>query len=660
MKKLFFLILFLMSQASIASTTYIKGVTYFGNAWPINFWNSDLRNVDEDFKNIKKDGFNSIFLVVPWGEFQPDTEKLKFNENSYSRLNKVCRQAKKNDLKLFMRVSYLWDMHPEVKMPTYERFGKLFNHPETQDAWSKYLKKISDMTNDCATGVFLSWEDYWHVIDKIRHATTIEERAYLSNYYGFNDWVKEKIQQGANSHQYSKFLHNGQYIYPQKSTVDFQFVYEWFDDQLVNQLLPRVAQYFKSASIEARVDDDPIFEGEKIVSWYSHKKTFDIKSSEFIFTYWAPAMGAENKGEKDTAASVLKRFSWINNKVAEASSNKIVIAQLLFEDNTPSAAKNAVIKEGEKKKFFELIASPLVSQTQGYALWGGRDYDANMVFNPSFDVGIKGWALNARDTKKISHLENSSYLTLKAGEDISQKILSIFNHFKGASNKTYLRLSGVGEALLEISYAGSKILYETSVDYKKYNFNFPVADGDSTLRIKVLRGAFGVENVNLYPFTTVANFRNVFNEPRARASDILKLNKNIDDGAGLPNRITASDQTVSSMQGLYPAEVKGENSSTWASKNVKVKMHATGNRLLLRGYLSDNLVRDNCDVNIFVNDKEIARENIKKSGDFNIDVELPEKYANEVVGINVTSSCAVKKGKDKRDLAYIFKEISLK
>ena len=56
-------------------SAYLKSVTYFGDEWPINYWGSEDENMSSNFAKIKEDGFNSIILVIPWREFQPETEK---------------------------------------------------------------------------------------------------------------------------------------------------------------------------------------------------------------------------------------------------------------------------------------------------------------------------------------------------------------------------------------------------------------------------------------------------------------------------------------------------------------------------------------------------------------------------------------------------------
>lgn len=71
----------------LCDAEYIKAVNSFGKSWPIAFWNSDLSEVSTDFQAIQRDGFNSILLIVPWGEFQPGLDPIRFNDDAYRRLS---------------------------------------------------------------------------------------------------------------------------------------------------------------------------------------------------------------------------------------------------------------------------------------------------------------------------------------------------------------------------------------------------------------------------------------------------------------------------------------------------------------------------------------------------------------------------------------------
>ena len=125
----------LAMTAYAAESKYIKAVTYFGAAWPVNYWNSNINYADNDFKEIREDGFNAVILVVPWGEFQPGVDPVRYNDDAYGRLNKVCQAAKAQGLQVYMRVSFLWDMYPGAQMPNVERTNLLFSNDTLMPAW---------------------------------------------------------------------------------------------------------------------------------------------------------------------------------------------------------------------------------------------------------------------------------------------------------------------------------------------------------------------------------------------------------------------------------------------------------------------------------------------------------------------------------------------
>lgn len=641
-----------------AHADLIKGVTYFGDAWPINYWNSDLSKADKDFQQIKKEGFNTVTVVVPWGEFQPQIDPEIYNNEALERLQSVCQKAKKNDLNFFMRVSYLWDMYPDAQKPNYQRFSEIFNNPNTKRSWSNYLNKISSATKDCATSAFISWEDYWHNIDRIKSATTLEERKELSKYYGFHQWMANKYP---NCKEICKsFLKEDFYYLPSKDSPDFKYVYDWFDDQISYSLLPTLAKYFNNASIEVRVDDDPIFDGKKIIDWYSHKSTYVIKSSEYVYTYWAPAMGAKNIGEKNSAQEVLERFSWINKKISSATNNKIVIAQLLFEDNTPSAIKNAVIKEEEKDIFFKNLAKPLFLQTSGYMLWGGKDYRANMLYNPSFTLKLKGWKSNDQSKIKFITENERIFLQLLNKSHIEQKVLSTFNHFKGVSDKTFLDFSGEGSAEIEFTYADQSLLIRTSSEYKNYKINFPATNLDSNFKIKIKSGAFKLDTLNLYPFTTIANFKNTDGNSSVRYDNIIQLNKDISNSVMELQEISMTKESLANIKGVYGIERNNDQDFTWASPRIQLKMFAKNSKFNINGYLPENINKNNCHIEIYSNGNLISKNLIHKGRKFSIETDLPSSIIGQLVDFTIESDCQVKTSKDKRNLSYILNGIKIK
>ena len=82
---------------------YLKSVTYFGDEWPINYWGSEDKDMAANFEKIRQDGFNSIILVIPWREFQPNDGKTEFNQVAINRLNEVMACAEQHGLWVVLR-----------------------------------------------------------------------------------------------------------------------------------------------------------------------------------------------------------------------------------------------------------------------------------------------------------------------------------------------------------------------------------------------------------------------------------------------------------------------------------------------------------------------------------------------------------------------------
>jgi len=456
----------------------------------------------ENLLSIKKDGFNAIIVSVPWGEFQPSISPIKYNQQALKRLGDLCSLAKSLDIKFFTRVSYLWDYMPNEQYPTTERFFKLYNNKEAINSWSDYLKKINEKTKNCSDTSFISWEDYWGIIDNIKNKKDKKESALLSKEIGLSDWIATNKKEYAKSHE-NELTSFGAYPAPDSDTEDFSLVYEWFDYFIMDKLMPIMKSNFKSASLEARVDDDPIFNGKKIVNWYSHKKTYSIDSSKYLFSYWSPAQGAENNGEKVSSSQAIGTFDFMSKKINESTKNKVIIGQFLFVDNTPSASNNAVIKNDEIPKFLQEMSSQLKDNSSGYALWTYRDYRANLIYNSNFSLGCDGWFC-----KDITYGNKKINKSIEISQDsyIEQNIPPERNHFgyAGGITRLDLDLSGYGDLL--ISVGDNKTIAYVKGD-KKIELSFPPIKGGDTFSIRGLSGKVILKNVNLYNFEQESGVR---------------------------------------------------------------------------------------------------------------------------------------------------------
>ena len=129
-------------------------------------------------------------MAVPWGEFQPGLRSIRFNDNAYARLKQVCSQARQAGLQVHMRVSYQHDMYPEVELLAPARFDLLLAGEDLIPAWEQYLSRIADVSRDCASGVFISWEDFWHATASMAAPMEPAAAVELSRRMGFDAWVK--------------------------------------------------------------------------------------------------------------------------------------------------------------------------------------------------------------------------------------------------------------------------------------------------------------------------------------------------------------------------------------------------------------------------------------------------------------------------------------
>jgi 2-aminoethylphosphonate-pyruvate transaminase len=134
-------------EAQAAFPEYLKSVTYFGDAWPINFWGTEDDNMEVNFTRIKADGFNSIILVVPWREFQPGDMGNMYNEAAFSKLDKIMKCADDHGLMVTLRIGYCWDYAGDASLP--DRYsGIVQDGSNDRKMWLDYCKTIYSRVSD--------------------------------------------------------------------------------------------------------------------------------------------------------------------------------------------------------------------------------------------------------------------------------------------------------------------------------------------------------------------------------------------------------------------------------------------------------------------------------------------------------------------------------
>ncbi len=144
---------------------YLKSVTYFGDEWPINYWGSEDENMSANFAKIKADGFNSIILVIPWREFQPENGIEEWNQAAFDKLHQVMACAEEHGLWVTLRIGYTWDYYGPSELPT--RFaGVTKKDSEDRAMWLRYSQAIyqAASSHENFHSGFITWEDFWNYV----------------------------------------------------------------------------------------------------------------------------------------------------------------------------------------------------------------------------------------------------------------------------------------------------------------------------------------------------------------------------------------------------------------------------------------------------------------------------------------------------------------
>jgi len=652
-----------LGLAQATKAPYFKGVTYFGQASPTTFWNSNVQRATDDFKEIKADGFNTVVLVVPWGEFQPGVSPVRFNEDAYNRLNKVCETAKAQGLHVFVRTSYLWDYYPDVQMPNFQRANALLSSDTLMPAWKQYLQKIRTATAQCSQAYFIAWEDFWFMMEVVTFDAKASDIANRARRVSFDQWARKHAPKPFLKQYAAQAAANGLYPIPKRDSPDYRYVLEWFDDQFVRRLVPTMAAILPGTSMEVRTDQDPIYQGNKRIDWFSHHRTYAIPSSPYVMTYWAPAIGAENRSDFQPADQVLDRFVYIQKKIAAQTSNKIFIEQFLFKDNTPEAAHNTQIDPAQINTFLQKAAKPLLTLTAGYALWGARNYHANLLFNGFFSLDTLGWNVSpGADTVPTA---SGKAVRLQAGASVSQRVPVLRGNSPGQTKATTLRLTATGPGRLEVRFAGGTASTDLPAGTSTVSLQLPLATADTDLVLSSTTATIDLTDVYLYFFTHQTDVRDAQGKPSTYLEPIRALNSALSAGADFPVRLAADDNSLSKASGVFNREQDGTRWYAWVSDQVEAKLNAKGDKVTIKGYIKPSLFKGakDCTLNVHIDGVKKTAQTYTADGPIELSVPLTADTKGTLIDLKLASTCSLKayggiQGSDKRNLAFVLSEVN--
>ncbi len=383
---------------------------WFGRQWPKNFLSGFRReHVAGDFARLRADGFDTVVLLVAWGDFQPVFDPCcSYDERAFERLRFLLDRADEAGLKVMLRVGYGWSFHPDAG-DIGERQQRVLNDPAVREAFQAFLQRVAREADGHGHVVlaFMSWEDLW--LRRVDESARADWDAYLAT-------LPADPARGSALPD------------PVRDARLFHGFWDWL---LVERLVAPAAALFPALSLEVRVDSDPRFEpgpdGQPVVAeWIGHPGMLDLPPGQPLTLYWAPFWGALNQGEQLPAARSLALLDTMLEQFGQAG-RPMFIDQFNFVDNTPGYDNNAIIRPEDTAAFLHAAVCTLARHDViGYGLWTARDYAENPLHNPAFGYGLEAWSLQRAQGVAQDALEplpsGDFQLAFDAGDRLEQVV----------------------------------------------------------------------------------------------------------------------------------------------------------------------------------------------------------------------------------------------
>lgn len=432
-----------------AKPKYLKSATYFGDEWVLNFWNSEDDHLAEDLKQIAKDGFNSIILVVPWREFQPEVAPISYQEYAFEKLDRVMEAAKAEGLWVSLRVGYTWDYWNDGQ-DVRERFRNLMGDETTLTAWDDYVKTLYERAaaHGNLYGGFLTWEDFWSFTYYAKSLGNTEESIFWADFSGYTDYVRTNHTLDEVSRLYGEEISDWNRLYlPVGEQPAVKLLYDFFD-QWLNDFLAHNQEIFPDLSMEVRMDADPVCDENGEMYWYQHNATYACENSSYTSLMYGVPIGHINQGERLDAPEALAMSQEMLDQVLQSTDGKLLyIEQFLYMDNTPGFEHNAQLKDDQVDDYLIAMADILKPRIMGYGVWAYRNYADNRLYNPQFALGESGWQFDGGS--EVTEYHGSAQAKLIAGSSLCHEVSQ-------EGRPTYIRFTVDGEnpATVKVTLGG--------------------------------------------------------------------------------------------------------------------------------------------------------------------------------------------------------------
>lgn len=519
----FFIFLFRNSETEIYSN-HIVAAHYFANEWPVNFWNSDWSTLQEDFIQIKGDGFQTVIIVVPWREFQPELSPIAYNESALERMKYFFQEAEKYSLQVQIRLGYLNDYYGNENPA--QRFYDIVGNQQVRAAWYDYAQTIYELCSEFSNfaGGFITWEDFWHNYALSDYVGGQQNAQLFSVSAGFPDYIEKKYSLEKFNQEYScQYAAYSEIGVPSRKDL---YAQEWFCfiDEFMIKLLSETKKYFPDLTMEVRTDSDELMLTDAKTGRYSHEITYKCGDSSYTAIMYKPTQGVGIPKDKISGKRALTELKkWLKSIRRKNGNKPVYIDQFLFVDNTPGFLEEEIIEECELDWYLINCSTILKQYTAGYGVWAYRDYGNNLLYNPQFAMEFQGWDTVGK-VVAVNFEENGKALKMSAGSEIYQFVPPWHKTIETEDNTYILSFkydAGDEEGMVDISVGSQRKTVQIQ-GKQELKLEF-CGQEDMSVRIRT-DVEFVIDNIKLYNFVQSQELYDMNNIELTRINAIRELN----------------------------------------------------------------------------------------------------------------------------------------
>ncbi|HEX3946063.1 MAG TPA: hypothetical protein VHW47_00075, partial [Acidimicrobiales bacterium] len=318
---------------------------------------------------------------------------------------------------------------------------------------------------------------------------------------------------------------------PLNTQPAFRLEYQFDDWSIVHRLFVPAASRFPGLNLEARVEDDALYDGSTQIGLYSHADTFKLPGTSYIGMYYEPYMDDPSTTKVETVDQALSGLqSTLSSMRTRSGGQPLYIFEYEIVSNSPVISSAPALPSTQVPQFVLQSAPILKKYTLGYSLWTYRDYNQSTLYNPSFSLGTTGWTVVGSATP--SSTSSGSSLALGAGSSVSQTFPA--GDLAGpAGNQVTVSLDastpGSSPATLSISVPGASTRTLTiRGGTQSYQVQIPGSafpNGSPSGQVTIATSApVSISDVQLYNFTQLGDVYSTSGTPESAASALVTLN----------------------------------------------------------------------------------------------------------------------------------------